>query len=182
MTRKTPVGISKSSLEDAMLDLFLESSENELIAAFGQAEFQAAAMRGQVAIEKALGATADTGRHARHQGLAAVLDLLKRREGLSDEELATKADIERDVLAKIATDPAYEASPRTIYQLERFYGLPKRSIGILAGAVRVEDPDALDSRALEFAAKSASIGKLSREERRLLNEFVKALHDMAEDA
>lgn len=176
--------VDDAMLRDTLADIVLEASKEELVEALGEEEFVAEAERGRDLVLQALqkagfGAVAEDTALQLHQGLGTMLKLLKRRDGLSDAKLAEEARIDEEELRRITLDPIYEPSPRTIYRLEQFFDLPKRSIAILAGAVKVED-SAFTHDVVQFAAKSASIGRLTREERRHLNQFVKLLGEFTE--
>ena len=100
------------------------------------------------------------------------LRMLRRREGLSVDELARRADIDRAELVAIEWNNGYRPTPLTLHKLGEFYGLPQRRLAALAGAVRDE---AVSEHASKFAAQSESFAKLTREERRVVDEFVKFL-------
>lgn len=100
------------------------------------------------------------------------LRMLRRREGLSVDELAKRADIDRAELVAIEWNNGYRPTPLTLHKLGEFYGLPQRRLAALAGAVRDE---AVSEHASKFAAQSESFAKLTREERRVVDEFVKFL-------
>lgn len=171
-------------LRDALAEILLETSKEELVEALGEEEFAAEAQRGRELVVDALRLVGfePLGKDRvveLHEGLSVMINMLKRREGLSGAELSRRAEIDKEELRKIEFDPNYEPSPRTIYRLEQFFGLPSRSVALLVGAVKVED-DALRQEVVQFAAKSASMGKLSREERRHLNRFVELLGRITE--
>jgi len=115
-------------------------------------------------------------RLALHQGLGALVRLLRRQKGLSERELADAANVDADEIRQIECDPSYSPSPRTIYQLEEFFALPERTLVLISGAVSSRSPE-FTEEVLRFAAHSKDIGKLSREEKRLLNNFVRFLVD-----
>ncbi len=100
------------------------------------------------------------------------LRMLRRREGLSVDELAKRSGIEHAELVAIEWNNGYRPTPLTLHKLGEFYGLPQRRLAALAGAVR---DDAVSERASRFAAQSESFAKLTREERRVVDEFVKFL-------
>jgi transcriptional regulator with XRE-family HTH domain len=100
------------------------------------------------------------------------LRMLRRREGLSVDELAKRAGIDRTELLAIEWNNGYRPTPLTLHKLGEFYGLPQRRLAALAGAVH---DDAVSEHASRFAAQSESFAKLTREERRVVDEFVKFL-------
>lgn len=111
-----------------------------------------------------------------HKGLNSLLVMLRRRDGLDEDELALKAGIDEAEIRRIEYDSEYMPSPRTIYKLEQAFALPGGVLAKLSGAIKHQSP-ALEERVLEFAANAKSIGKLTKAERELLNAFVKFLTD-----
>jgi|GEM_PF-3134503 len=180
MNEKRRQIVDDATLRDTLAEIVLETSKEELIEALGEAEFEAEAKRGRELIDRVLRESGVVPLPMSsdlefHHGLGAMLKLLKRREGLSSAELSARAEIDEEELRRIELDPSFEPSPRAIYRLERFFGLPSRSIAILAGAVKVEDETSFRREVVQFAAKSASMGKLTKEEKRHLSQFVKLL-------
>lgn len=100
------------------------------------------------------------------------LRMLRRREGLSVDELAKRSGIDRTELLAIEWNNGYRPSPLTLHKLGEFYSIPQRRLAALAGAVR---DDAVSEHASRFAAQSESFAKLTPEERRVVDEFVKFL-------
>jgi DNA-binding XRE family transcriptional regulator len=109
-----------------------------------------------------------------HEGLNSLLVMLRRRDGLDEAELAKKADIDEEEIRRIEYDPAYLPNPRAIYKLEKVFALPPGVLAKLSGAIIQRSPG-LQNKVLEFAANAKSIGKLTKDERELLNEFVSFL-------
>jgi transcriptional regulator with XRE-family HTH domain len=100
-----------------------------------------------------------------------LLILLRRKEGISEEELAQRACVEADEILRIEYDPKYIPSPRTTVQLEKYFNLPNQSLIKLSGAV-VEHADEYQKEITRYAAKMKSMDKLNSEEKELLNSFV----------
>lgn len=111
---------------------------------------------------------------ALHEGLSALIQLLRRREGWTEEDLAEKARVEVEEISRIEFDPTYTPNPRTIYQLEQVFRLPNRTLVRLSGAMKGCSREFADE-VMRFAVNAKSITKLNRAEKRLLNEFVKFL-------
>ena len=103
-----------------------------------------------------------------------IMRALRRRQGLTVDELAEKLDADREELAMIERQEGYQPSPLLLYKLSHFYGIPQRKLTELAGIVPPVEP-ALREQASRFAAQSESFAKLTSEERRTLDEFVKFL-------
>lgn len=100
------------------------------------------------------------------------LRMLRRRKGLSLDQLSKRAGIDRAELLAIEWNNGYRPTPLTLHKLGEFYGIPQRKLAALAGAVR---DDAVSERASRFAAQSESFAKLTREEQVVVDEFVKFL-------
>ena len=168
----------RTKMNRALRDLLLEASEDELREALADSgeDFDALAARGKAAAQRALSATTDVaGVEDLHRGLGALLQMLRRREHLSIDELAQKARVDAAELRRIELDPAFDPNPRTIFQLERHFNLRERSLVVLSGAVHVDA--GVREEAVRFAANSEDISGLTKEERKLLNHFVKFLRE-----
>lgn len=113
---------------------------------------------------------------ALHRGLQTLVSLLRRKKGLSEEELAESANVDLDEIRKIELESDFAPSPRTIYQLERFFELKPRTLALISGSITSHSSEFTEG-VLQFAAHSKEIGKLNREEKKLLNEFVRFLSD-----
>jgi DNA-binding XRE family transcriptional regulator len=109
-----------------------------------------------------------------HKGLNSLLVMLRRRDSLDESELAQKADVDEEEIRRIEYDSGYLPSPRTIYKLEKVFGLPGGVLAKLSGAIKHQSPH-LEERVMEFAANAKSMGKLTKAERELLNAFVQFL-------
>lgn len=113
-----------------------------------------------------------------HKALNSLLVMLRRRDGLDESELAEKADVSEEEIRRIEFDVAYIPAPRTIFRLEKAFSLPSGVLAKLSGAVKHNSPE-LDERVVGFAANAKSMGRLTKEERQLLNAFVKFLTEQA---
>ena len=111
---------------------------------------------------------------ALHEGLSALIQLLRRKEGMSDEDLAKKARVDVGEIRRIEFDLSYTPNPRTIYQLEQVFKLPSRTLVLLSGAKKRTTPG-LTNEVMRFAANAKTMGKLNSAEMKLLNEFVNFL-------
>lgn len=167
-----------TKMNRALRDLLLEASEDELRDALadGGEDFDALAARGKAAARRALSHTHNVaGIEDLHRGLGALVQMLRRRDRLSVDELARKARVDAAELRRIELDPMFDPNPRTIFQLERHFKLPERSLVVLSGAVQVDED--VREEAVRFAASSDDISGLSKEQRKLLNHFVKFLRE-----
>jgi transcriptional regulator with XRE-family HTH domain len=104
----------------------------------------------------------------------AFVKMLRRSRGLSVAELARRADIDPAEVAAMEQNCGYRPSPLVLHKLGKFYGIPERRLAEIAGAVR-DVPGGIREKAARFAAQSDSFAKLTPEEQRLLDEFVKFL-------
>jgi hypothetical protein len=109
-----------------------------------------------------------------HKGLNSLLIMLRRRDNLDETELALKANVDETEVRRIEYDSSYLPSPRTIYNLEKAFSLPSGVLAKLSGAIVHHSP-VMEERVMEFAANAKTIGRLSKEEKQLLNAFVKFL-------
>ena len=100
-----------------------------------------------------------------------VVQMLRRARGLTIDELAKHAGIDRDELVALERSPAYRPSPMTLHRLGQFFDVPDRKLAVLAGAIR-DVPEEFRERASRFAAQSDSFSKLTKEEKRVLDDFV----------
>lgn len=111
--------------------------------------------------------------------LAALLRQLRRRDDMDVSRLAAELRVPEDELRAIEADQGFVPKPRTIHQIARYYKISARALLKLSPAAAERDPN-LDEVAVRFAASSESLSKLSRDERKKLNEFIKVLSDYKE--
>ena len=100
-----------------------------------------------------------------------VVQMLRRSRGLTIDDLAAKTKIDRTELVALEQNPAYRPSPLTLHRFSEFFEVPDRKLAVLAGAIR-EVPEDLRQHAARFAAQSNTFAKLTKEEQRVLDEFV----------
>ena len=105
-----------------------------------------------------------------------VVTMLRRRRGLTVDELARRADIDRSEIVAMERNNACRPSPLTLHKLCGFFGIPERRMMVLAGAVK-ETPQGFSERASRFAAQSESFASLTKEEKKILDEFVQFLKE-----
>ncbi|MFH1268033.1 MAG: helix-turn-helix domain-containing protein [Planctomycetota bacterium] len=105
-----------------------------------------------------------------------VVQMLRRRHGLTVAALAQRANIDRDEIVAMERNNAYRPSPLTLHKLCSFYRIPERQMLVLAGAIK-EAPQRFSERASRFAAQSESFAKLTKEEQKVLDEFVQFLKE-----
>jgi transcriptional regulator with XRE-family HTH domain len=112
----------------------------------------------------------DTVRYVFHK----VVQDLRRDRRMTVDELAGKTSIPREEIIAMERNPFYRPPALTLHRLATFYGIPQRRLAELAGASR-KVPKSLQKEASRFAAKSESFAGLSREQKKLLDAFVKFL-------
>lgn len=170
-------GRDRIALNRALRDIFLEASEDELREAFAGTgeDLDALADRGEAVVRSALAEVDTDAVEELHRCLGALVQMLRRHKRISIDELARVARVDVSELRRIELDPAFEPNPRTIFQLERYFDLPERSLVVLSGAVHVDDD--VREEAVRFAASSEHVSELTKEERKLLNQFVKFLRE-----
>jgi transcriptional regulator with XRE-family HTH domain len=98
--------------------------------------------------------------------------MLRRGRGLTVDQLAAGAEIDRDEIVAMERNNGYRPTPLTLHRLGQFYGIPQRRLMALAGAV--EDDDVVE-HASRFAAQSESFAELTKEEKKALDDFVRFL-------
>lgn len=105
-----------------------------------------------------------------------VVQMLRRGHGLTVDSLAQRSDIDRDEIVAMERNNAYRPSPLTLHKLCNVYGIPEKRMLVLAGAIK-DAPQTFSERASRFAAQSESFAKLTKEEKKALDEFVQFLKE-----
>lgn len=111
-----------------------------------------------------------------HYAFGLYVQLKRKEKGLTRADLASRARIDEDELASIERDPHHIPRPRTVTQLASFFRDDVKKLMRLSGVIQGRD-EVLEQAALKFAAMSDDLAQLDREERALLNEFVKLLKE-----
>lgn len=124
-------------------------------------------------------APAEPAKAAEGNVLGTLLRQLRRRDKMPLARLATEVRVPEDELVAIEEDRSFMPKPRTIYQLALYYKLPPQALYRLSPAAP-ERNTTLDEAAVRFAARSDNLSKLSAEERKRLNDFIKVLSDYKE--
>jgi HTH-type transcriptional regulator, competence development regulator len=128
-----------------------------------------------IAHKKALGASKEP-MEAPVPAFGKLINLCRRSKGLSMEQLAERARVDLSELINIEHDLRYRPEPRTVYQLSGVLDLPNEKLLQLSGNMVIRDMR-FEQSVVKFAARSESVDKLSREEHRALEEFVKYLSE-----
>lgn len=105
-----------------------------------------------------------------------LINLWRRKKGLRIDALAEKAKIDVAELIEIEQNLNYVPEPRTVYQLAVTLNLPSERMLELSGNLLPRDPN-LGQEAVRFAARAESVEKLTKDEQRALEEFVKFLSE-----
>lgn len=105
-----------------------------------------------------------------------VVQMLRRRHGLTIDQLAQRADIDRDEIVAMERNNACRLSPLTLYKLCKVFGIPERRMLVLAGVLK-DVPESFSETASRFAAQSESFAGLTKEEKKVLDEFVQFLKE-----
>jgi len=181
----------RGKLFSAFLDFVHEASESELDQALRSEgeDPNDVYLRGQTAIEKALSRhpgplEEDVEFHeqpidqALKNGFSTLVRLLRQREKMSMEDLAERANVELREVVQIEVDADYVPEPRTVFQLERIFDLPPRTLVLLSGSM-TSHPQEFRDKVERFAARSKGIDKLDRKQRKALNQFVQFLAEEA---
>ena len=109
-------------------------------------------------------------RHA----LQLLIKAMRKKSNLSTEQLAQKLEVNADSIVQLEQNSSYRPEPRMLHELSKVFKIPIQKLNILAGATK-EIPQDLKNRASQFAAQSDSFAKLTNEEKKLLDTFVKFL-------
>jgi len=99
---------------------------------------------------------------------------LRRRDRLTRAQLAAKIRIDAQEIETIEADPDYVPRPRTVHQLAHYLGVPAKAVEQLTSAAHSRE-DRLVEAAHRFAASSDDLSKLTKAEKKLFDDFVKAL-------
>lgn len=105
---------------------------------------------------------------------------LRREKGLAIDQFSKKSGIDKADIIAMERHPDYKPSPLVIHKLSKFYDISQKKLAILAGAIK-EMPPRVEEEVSRFAAQSESFSKLTDEERKTLDEFVKFLRSEDED-
>lgn len=106
--------------------------------------------------------------------LGRLVNLIRRRQRLSVEQLAARAEIEIGELMSVEDDAHFRPDPRTLYQLAQTLGVPQQTLMQLAGHAVARDAR-VGEAAIRFAARSEPLSRLAPEEREALDEFLRAV-------
>ena len=100
-----------------------------------------------------------------------LVELLRRREGWNSEELAFESNLDPAVILQIEEVPAYRPAPSTVVQIAKVFGLTTLPLFQLAGLTGSK-PVMSHVKTVVSASPSDRTGRLSREERQMLDEWL----------
>ena len=124
--------------------------------------------------------TARARREGRSEGtllaFARLINLKRRERRLTLEALAEQADIDLEELCAIERGELSDPPPRTVYKLAEVLHLPPGKLMQLSGLTEARDEE-FCREAVRFHARSQPVERLSREEEKALQEFVKYLSE-----
>ncbi|REJ88255.1 MAG: XRE family transcriptional regulator [Planctomycetota bacterium] len=106
-----------------------------------------------------------------------LIAMLRIQRRLSVEALAAKAQVELQEIAHIEAEPDYEPKPRTVKQLADVFGVAPSAMARVANLTRQTD-ERIVEEAVRFAACAKDMDKLTREQWRVLKEFVSLLNSI----
>lgn len=101
---------------------------------------------------------------------------LRRSKEWTMEYLADRLGVDRGEVVAMERYVAYRPTPLVIHKLSRLYGVVEQKLAALAGAFDAPSESVKES-ASRFAAQSESFAKLSKEEKKTLDGFVKFLKE-----
>lgn len=99
---------------------------------------------------------------------------LRKKQGLNVDQLAKKLEIDPGYVIELEQDISHRPSPLILYKLSSYFKIPQVMLNFLAGATKDIPPD-LQIQASQFAAQSESFSKLTEDEKKLLDDFVRFL-------
>jgi transcriptional regulator with XRE-family HTH domain len=103
-----------------------------------------------------------------------LVELARRERSLSLEQFAERVDVDLAELVRIETQANYTPAIRTVHKIAEFLKVPDKKLLALAGLLQVKDAQ-FQTAAMRFAARSAPVEKLTKEEHSDLEEIVKLL-------
>ena len=105
-----------------------------------------------------------------------LVNLMRRRRGMSLEQLADDADVDMADLVEVERDPHHRPELRTAYQLANYFRVSRAGLMQVAGLATPKDARLFDE-GVRFAARSESTAALTPEEGAALEAFVAVLSE-----
>lgn len=133
------------------------------------------AVRGRQVVEDALNAFENQQQEKDMlNNFGVFLELLRRRDKLTREQLSAKADVDLSEIIQLETEQVDDVSPRTLYQLERCFQLNENTLSKLCGAV-TNIEGFKQSNIVRYAAQAKHANRLNNEEMYILNQVISLL-------
>lgn len=104
------------------------------------------------------------------------VNLMRRQQGMSLEQLAVDADVDMADLVEVESDPYHRPELRTACQLASYFKVPQAGLMQVAGLAAPKDARLFDE-GVRFAARSKSTAELTPEEGAALEAFVAVLSE-----
>lgn len=108
------------------------------------------------------------------QAFQSLIRLLRKKSGFDIKQFANKLGVDADYIIELEQNISYRPTPLILFKLSRIFKIPQEKLNFLAGAIK-DIPKDLQVQASQFAAQSDTFAKLTNEEKRLVDEFVKFL-------
>ena len=104
--------------------------------------------------------------------LMQLVYLLRKKNRMTAEQLAEKADLDLIDVLQMEGNPSYRPDPRTIYNISKLFKIPNKALLQVSGITTCRDYD-IPENALAFAAcTSTSTTHLTSEETLALEQLV----------
>ena len=103
-----------------------------------------------------------------------LINLMRRRQRVSREQLAKDADVTVTELVEIENDTRYKPELRTTYQLANYFNMPPAGFMQVAGLTARKNAH-LSDEPVRFAARAESTAELTPDENAALEAFVAVL-------
>lgn len=103
-----------------------------------------------------------------------LIRLLRKKSGFDQEQFADKLGVNEDYVIELEQNISHRPTPLILYKLSQIFRIPHQKLNLLAGAIK-DIPEDLQIQASQFAAQSDSFAKLTDDEKKLVDEFVKFL-------
>ncbi len=104
----------------------------------------------------------------------ALVQLWRIDHGMSVEKLAQHAAIDVDEIQSIEENEEYRPEPQTVCSLASIMKVPEVSLLRLSGNILEQDPE-FREHSLAFAANAKQWNQISKEQRRLLQQYMSYL-------
>lgn len=103
-----------------------------------------------------------------------VIRKLRLAHGLTVQDAAARLEITPTEVLLLEQNETYRPSPLLLHRISKLYQIPQRRLALLCGAIR-DIPQNVREQASRFAAMSDSFAKLTADEKRELDMFVRFL-------